>query len=305
MKLAPITIFVYSRPWHIRQTVKALKKNKLASQSRLYIFSDGPKDKKDLKKVEDVRKYLKTIKGFKNITVTERKENLGLAESIITGVTEIINRYGRIIVLEDDLLTSPYFLKFMNDGLNLYEKEEKVSCIHGYVYPVKNKPPEPFFLRDPGCLGWATWKRGWELFEHDGKKLFMELNNKNLTSKFDYNNSYPFTDLLKNQLNGRVGSWAIRWYASLFLKKKLTLYPRRSLVFHNGGDGSGTHGGVPDDDEVKLSNEPIDITNIPIEENCDVTKEYIKYFKSIQPCFVLRVGKKVLRGLSSLLNYKK
>ena len=111
-------------------------------------------------------------------------------------MTEIVNKYGKIIVLEDDLLTSPYFLKFMNEGLNFYEKEEKVGCIHGYVYPVKGELPKTFFLKDPGCLGWATWKRGWELFEHDGRKLLIELNKRNLTSEFNYNNSYFFTKIL-------------------------------------------------------------------------------------------------------------
>ena len=267
MKLAPITVFVYNRPWHLKQTIEALKKNKLAKESEVFIFSDGPKDEKDRKKVEEVRKYIKEITGFKKITIAERKKNLGLAESIIAGVTEIVNKYGKIIVLEDDLLTSPYFLKFMNEGLNLYKKKEKVACIHGYVYPVKAKLPETFFLKDPGCLGWATWKRGWELFEYDGRKLLMELNKRNLTSKFDYNNYYPFVNMLEDQINGRVDSWAIRWYASLFLKNKLTLYPGRSLTFHNGSDRSGIHGGVPDEDEVEISDQPINIKNIPIEEN--------------------------------------
>lgn len=304
MKLAPITVFVYNRSWHIKQTIESLKKNELAKESELFIFSDGPKNENDRKKVEEVRKYLKEITGFKKISITERQKNLGLANSIITGVTEIVNKYGKIIVLEDDLLTSPYFLKFMNRGLNFYEKEKKVACIHGYVYPVKKKLPETFLLKDPGCLGWATWKRGWKLFEYDGRKLLIELNKRNLTFKFDYNNSYPFTNMLEGQIEDRVDSWAIRWYASVFLKNKLTLYPGKSLVFHNGSDGSGIHGGVSDDDEVKLSDQPINIKNIRIEDNSDVMKEYIKYFRSIQQPLILRVGKKVLRYFYKLLSYK-
>lgn len=305
MKLAPITIFVYNRPAHIRQTIEALMKNKLAKKSELFIFSDGPKNNEDQKKVNEVRKYIKNIRGFKKITIIERKMNLGLANSIIAGVTEIVNKYGKIIVLEDDLLTSPYFLKFMNEGLNFYEKEEKVACIHGYVYPVKNQLPKTFFLKDPGCLGWATWKRGWDLFERDGKKLFIELKKKNLNSEFDYNNSYPFTNMLQDQKEGRVDSWAIRWYASLFLKNKLTLYPGRSLVFHNGTDGSGTHGGLSDDYAVELSTLYIKVSEIPIKENLVVFREYILYFISIQPPFVLRVGKRILKSLSRLLNHTK
>lgn len=153
-------------------------------------------------------------------------------------------------------------------------------------------------------MGWATWKRGWELFEYDGRKLLMELNKRNLTSKFDYNNYYPFVNMLEDQINGRVDSWAIRWYASLFLKNKLTLYPGRSLTFHNGSDRSGIHGGVPDEDEVEISDQPINIKNIPIEENIGVMKKYTKYFRSIQPPFILRIGKKVLKSLYKLLNQK-
>lgn len=305
MRLAPITIFVYNRPKHIKQTLKTLKKNKLAKESELFIFSDGPKDQNDRKKVAEVRKYIKTIDGFKKITITERQKNLGLANSIIVGVTEIVNKYGKIIVLEDDLLASPYFLKFMNDSLRFYENEKKISCIHGYIYPIKNKLPETFFLKDPGCLGWATWKRGWKLFEHDGKKLLIELKRRNLTSEFDYNNFYPFTDMLENQINGLVDSWAIRWYASLFLKNKLTLYPGKSLIFHNGNDGSGEHGGIPNEDEVILSNKPITIKDIRIEESPGVMKEYIEYFRSIRPSFVLKARRKVKSSLYKLLNHYK
>ena len=302
MKLAPIVLFVYNRPWHTQQTVEALQKNLLAKQSELFIFSDGPKDERGRKKVEEVRHHLRKITGFKKITIIERRMNLGLANSIIAGVTEIVNKYGKIIVLEDDLLTSPYFLKFMNEGLNFYEKEVKVACIHGYVYPVK-KLPETFFLKDPGCWGWATWKRGWKLFEPDENKLLTELNKKNLTFKFDYNNSYPFTNMLQDQKFGWADSWAIRWYASLFLKNKLTLYPKKSLVIHNGDDGSGTNSPITEQFKVNLSTQSIHIKDIPIKKSSSALKEYIWYFKSIQSPHILRVGKKILRSLFRLLHY--
>lgn len=304
MKLAPIIVFAYNRSWHIRQTIETLKKNKLAEQSELFIFSDGPKDEKDRKLVKEVRKYIKTIDGFKSIIVTKKKKNHGLAKSIITGVTKIVSRYGKVIVLEDDLLTSPYFLKFMNEGLNFYEKETKVASIHGYIYPIKQKLPETFFLKDPGCLGWATWQRGWELFEENGKKSLKELNKRNLISQFDYENSYSFSHMLENQVNSKTDSWAIRWYASLFLRNKLALYPGESLVFHNGSDGSGTHGGIPDENAVKLSTRPLKINNIPIKENLAVRKKYILYFKSIQSPLIIRLAKKILRNLYKIIKYK-
>lgn len=281
MSLAPITIFVYNRPWHTRQTIEALMKNKLARESELFIFSDGPKSKKDQKNVREVRRYIKEIKGFKKVTITESWKNLGLANSIIAGVTQVVNKYGKIIVLEDDLLTSPYFLKFMNDGLKLYENYKQVISIHSYVYPVEGKLPETFFLKDPGCLGWATWKMSWALFEKDGKCLLNELKRKKLTAEFNYNNSYPFTRVLREQKRGKVDSWAIRWYASAFLKDKLTLYPGKSLVFHNGGDGSGTHGGISDEFDVKLSKTPINVRKIKIEANVVAFKKYETYFKKM------------------------
>ena len=283
MKLAPITVFVYNRPWHIRQTIEALKKNKLTKKSELFIFSDGPKDENDRKKVEEVRKYLREITGFKKITIIERRENLGLANSVIAGVTEVVNKYGRIIILEDDLLTSPYFLKFMNEGLNFYENENKIISIHGFIYPVKFDLPDTFFIRGADCWGWATWKRGWDLFESDGKKLLVELKKRKLTHKFDLGGSYPYTKMLIDQVNRKNDSWAIRLYASAFLKDKLTVHPGKSLIFHNGNDESGTHFGKTDKLDVELSQFPIKITKISLKENKDALKIITKYFISTYP----------------------
>jgi GT2 family glycosyltransferase len=186
LMLAPITLFVYNRLNHTRQTVEALLRNELAAESEFFVFSDGPRSETDREKVLAVRSYLKTINSFKKVAVIERDKNFGLAESIIAGVTEIVNRYGRIIVLEDDMVTSPYFLKYMNDALEIYKDEEKVISIHGYIYPVRDKLPETFFLRGADCWGWATWKRGWDLFDPDGRKLLEQLQKRNLTRTFDF-----------------------------------------------------------------------------------------------------------------------
>jgi GT2 family glycosyltransferase len=195
-KPCPIALFVYNRLWHTQQTVEALKKNKLAAESELFVFSDGARTGADKEKIRAVREYLKTVNGFKKVTVIEWNRNLGLAQSIISGVTQIVNRYGRIIVLEDDIVTSPYFLRFMNEALEFYKDEEKVISIHGYIYPVKAKLPETFFLRGADCWGWATWKRGWELFEPDGRKLLNELKAKKLTRRFDFDGAYSYTGML-------------------------------------------------------------------------------------------------------------
>jgi len=278
-KLAPLALFVYNRLQHTRQTVEALQKNGLAKDSDLFIFSDGPKKEADKEKVKEVQDYIQTIFGFKSITVTKRSENLGLSKSIITGVTEIINKYKKIIVLEDDLVTSPYFLKYMNEALNLYEKDERVISIHGYIYPLKERLPETFFLRGADCWGWATWKRGWDLFELDGKKLLKELKDKQLTKKFDFDGAYPFTQMLEMQTLGFNDSWAIRWHASAFLANKMTLYPGCSLVKNIGFGESGTHTKTTFSFESEMCDKPIIIEPI-IHESNDILTFIKNYFKS-------------------------
>ena len=295
MTLSPIALFVHNRPKHTQKTVEALQKNNFAQESELFIFSDSWKNEEARKKVEEVREYIKTISGFKNVTITERKENWGLANSIISGVTEIVNKYGRIIVLEDDLVTSPFFLEYMNEALDLYEKEEKIISLHGYIYPVKEKLPETFFLKGADCWGWATWKRGWDLFEPDGKKLLTELEKRNLTKEFDFDGNFHFTKMLKKQTAGLTNSWAIRWYASAFLKNKLTLYPGKSLVQNIGQDMSGTHEGNSAVYQTAMADKKISIGSIEIMENRKAREAIADHFKSINPGIFGRVIKKIFK----------
>jgi hypothetical protein len=280
MFLSPIALFVYNRPEHTRRTILALQKNELATESDLIIFSDGAKNEAVKNEVEEVRRYLKTVTGFKSVKIFERQENQGLAKSIICGVTEVVNQYGKIIVLEDDLVTSPYFLKYMNEALDLYEKEEKVISIHGYIYPIKQELPETFFLKGADCWGWATWKRGWQLFENNGQKLLTELKEKKLTREFDFDGSYPYTLMLEGQIRGFNNSWAVLWYASAFLKSKLTLYPGTSLVTNVGFDDSGTHTGKTTNFNVKIADRPLSVDEINLLENKEARKAIRKYFNS-------------------------
>ena len=255
--LAPIALFVYNRPGHTQQTIEALKKNELSGQSTLIIFSDGPKNESSKEEVEAVRNYLKTITGFAQIRVVEQSENLGLANSIISGVSKIVNEFGKIIVLEDDLITSPYFLKYMNDGLDLYKNNEDVVSIHGYIYPIKERLPETFFIKGADCWGWATWDRAWKIFEPDGKKLLTALKKRKSMKEFDFGGTYPFTMMLENQIMGINNSWAIRWNASAFLANKLTLYPGLSLVRNIGMDLSGANCEETNIYDSELTSRPI------------------------------------------------
>jgi hypothetical protein len=295
MQLSPIALFVYNRLEHTLKTVEALKKNKLAPASELIIFSDGFKNEADKIKVDEIRKYLKSINGFKTVKIVEKDKNYGLAKSIIAGVTEVVNEYEKIIVLEDDLLTSPYFLKYMNEALDFYKDNQAVISISGYAYPVKTKLPETYFLRGADCWGWATWKRGWNLFESDGKKLLEEIINKKLSEEFDYGGSYPYTKMLRDQISGLVDSWAIRWHASAFINDKLTLCPGKSLVENIGFDNSGTNSSSSNKYNSPLYSKEIKIENIPTQESAEVRKIMADYFKNnfAKPPFLRRIMEKI------------
>lgn len=284
MNFAPIILFTYRRPVHARQTVEALLSNKEAADSDLIIYSDGPKDEDAIEGVEKTRAYIRTITGFKSIQIMERSRNYGLANSIIDGVTTVINRYGRGIVVEDDLITSTYFLKYMNEALHFYKDCQEVISIHGYMYPVTKKMPESFFIKTADCWGWATWKRGWDLFNPSSEKLLHTIEEGKQCREFDFNNSYAYTEMLKEQMRGLVDSWAIRWYASAFVNNKLTLYPGRSLVFQNGMDGlGGTHCGEDMRYTVELSETPILLEKIEVKESKIGRKAMTDYFVSLLP----------------------
>ncbi len=276
----PISLFVFNRLSHTKRTLTALQNNYLAKESDLIIVSDGPKDKESEEAVYAVRKYIRTVSGFRKVTIIERDKNLGLAESFILGITELIKKYKALIVLEDDSLTSPYFLQYMNDALNLYKDESRVISIHGYMYPVSCKLPETFFLRGADSWGWGTWERGWKLYEKNGSKLLQEIVSKNRQRDFDVNCSYPYTRILKNQVENKNSSWSIRWMATAFLKNKLTLYPGISLVKNIGFDGSGTHTGKSKIFDVRLAERPIKVEKIMVQENTEVRNGLSNYFKS-------------------------
>lgn len=295
MNLAPVALFVYNRPWHLQRTLEALQRNALATESALYIFSDGPRGPEQKDAVNKVRDYIRDISGFASVTIIERKENLGLAGSIIRGVTEIIERFGRIIVLEDDMVTSPYFLRFMNEALDFYENEDKIISIHGYMFPVKAVLPETFFLRGADCWGWATWKRGWELFETDGKKLLRGLQERALLSAFDLHGAYPYVSMLKDQVQGKNDSWAVRWRAAAFIADKLHLQCGRSLICNIGNDFSGRHGGETDMYGRDVSSSAITIEKIPIEEDRIAVKAIEEYLQSQRAVTPLSIIKRLFR----------
>jgi hypothetical protein len=264
MKFSPIVLFVYSRLDHTVKTINALLKNHNVHLHDLIIYSDGPRSNANVLEVKAVRGYLDTIAGFNSVKIIFSEINLGLSKSIINGVSEVLTVFDSVIVLEDDLVTSPYFLQYMNEGLQKYQFNERVSSIHGYVYPLNVDLEETFFMRGADCWGWGTWRRAWNLFNPDGAFLLNELERKKLIYEFDFHGSFPYSIMLKNQILGKNDSWAIRWHASVFLDNKLTLYPARSLVQNIGHDGSGQHCAADKYWEVQLSDTPIIIKNIDV-----------------------------------------
>ncbi|GAB4302134.1 MAG: glycosyltransferase [Desulfuromonadia bacterium] len=278
---APIVLFVFKRPDHLRRTIETLKNNVDASDHDLIIFSDAPRGEADREGVGRVREYIRAIEGFRSIRIVERQTNAGLARSIIEGVTAVLKEYDRVIVLEDDMETSPYFLKYMNEGLERYGDEERVISIHAYCYPVKGKLPETFFLKGADCWGWGTWRRGWSLFESDGRRLLEELRQRSLLRRFDLNGAYPYTRMLREQIAGKNDSWAIRWYASALVHDRLTLYPGRSLIRNIGTDASGSHCHATEEFETPLAERPVQVSDIPLEEDEGALKHFEVYFRSI------------------------
>ena len=297
MEIAPIILFTYNRVGHTRDLIESLKRNREAAMSRLYIYSDGAKNADDEVAVNEVRQYIEQIDGFAAIDIVKSKTNRGLANSVIAGVTQVVNQHGKVIVLEDDLVVAPYFLQFMNDALSTYEDEERVGHIQACDFTQDTSLPPTFFIKWTGSWGWATWKRAWKLFNPDGKQLLAQLEEQKLTRTFDFDGNYPYTRMLRRQIAGQNNSWAIRWNASLFLNNVLSLNVGRSLVNNNGFDGSGTNCGGGDLYQSNLWLQPLPVEKIsPIEENMDARRVFACYYHRTNG-FWAKVRRRLMRTL--------
>ena len=243
MNPAPILLFTYKRLDVLKQTVEALKRNHLASDSDLFIFSDAAKHKHDEPTVLAVRNYLKHITGFKSITIKEAKSNLGLANSIIRGVSEIISKYRVAIVLEDDLVTTSNFLLFMNSCLFKYQYAENVFSISGYSFNLgqdTGSEDEAYFLSRGWSWGWATWSNRWEKVDWEVNSYVKFVNDYKARKAFAKGGS-DLNKMLDQQMNGKLDSWAIRWFYHQFCIGGLTVYPVLSKVYNAGFDKDATH----------------------------------------------------------------
>lgn len=277
---APIALFVYNRLNNTQLTVSALEKNFIASKCELFIFSDGPKNMKDKIEVEAVRSYLKSIKGFKKVTIYKSIENKGLAQSIITGISQILSNHTKVIVLEDDLITTPNFLNFMNLALSKYENITSIQSVNGYSlkinYPDSNS--DVFFHQRTFPWGWATWANRWNLEIFD-KKIIRKKLNKNLIKKFNNKCGQDIGNMLLDSLSGKNNSWYVRWVFNHFLNNNLSVFPKTSKVINIGHTPSGTHCHgintyVCDID----STHNVTFNFSEVHSNKKITKEFLRYF---------------------------
>ena len=296
--LAPVIIFVYNRLWHTKKTIHALLENDLADQSEIVIYSDGPKNEKDYHQVMEVRNYIKKVNGFRSLKIIEREKNWGLAGNIIDGVTKVINEYGKIIVLEDDIVTSPSYLLFMNQALDFYKNEDKVWHIAGWNNSIKTEGlHDAFFWRVMNCWGWATWSDKWSHFNKNSSQLIEKWSIKQ-KNDFDLNGSNIFWSQVIANANKKLNTWAIFWYATIFENNGLCLNSSKSYVYNIGLDGSGVHRDNSNSNltfKPNLCNNKTIIWPIKIEES-NLALRRIK--KQIRPNYIKVIFKRLLKLIS-------
>jgi hypothetical protein len=282
-KPAPIVLFVYARPKHTAQTLESLMANDLSQESDLYVFADGaPKNASAqlLHDIKETRKLLRKKKWCKNVHISEFDENNGCDKIIVQGVTKIVNEFGKIIVLEDDIVTGKGFLTYMNQALDLYEKEEKVMSVTGYTFPTKSNQTEPYFIfGGTSSWGWATWRRAWKLYNPNfTKRLSILTDNTKLRKKFNFDNSYNYYEVLKNHNE----AWDIRWYASVFFNEGYGLWPHESLVQNIGHDNTGVHCVETKKYLHKTLAAHVPVKKIPVKENEKARKVASAFLKKLE-----------------------
>lgn len=240
-----IALFAFRRPEHTRQTLASLAANPLAAGLPLLAFCDGPRSEADSDACEKTRQVIADFTSLNLVELVAHPDNQGLARNLTGGISQTLERYDRVIVIEDDLELAPNFLDYMLWGLDRFQNSPQVASIHGYAQPVAGLP-DYFFLRGADCWGWATWRDRWRAYRPDAEGLIAELLERRLAWQFNLTGSAHMFRILQEAADGRLDSWAIRWHAANFLAGRLTLHPGRSFVHNHGHDGSGTHSPVSD-----------------------------------------------------------
>lgn len=296
MNLAPVVLFVYKRPAHTLKTLQSLQKNKLSEQSHLYIFADAPatNDPKIRESVQQVRQIIRQTLWCQQVSIIERKENFGLAKNILQGVSEIIQKHGKAIILEDDIVTSEGFLTYMNQALTLYEAVPEVMHISGYFFPVstQNISQNTFFFNQASCWGWGTWASAWQKLQTNAHQLLKQVQLSGRMTTFNADNSYSFSNQLEANISGQMHTWAIKWHTSVFLENGLCLHPKKSLTRNIGFDNTGEHCVYS---EIYLNQEITDyipVEKIPLVESKEVRQKIALFNKSAPLSLITRLKNK-------------
>ncbi|MFT8342194.1 MAG: glycosyltransferase [Clostridium beijerinckii] len=297
MNLAPVILFVYNRLEHTKKTVEALKNNDQADETELFIYSDNYKansDDKNKSKVKEVRDYIKTVEGFKEVHIIESEKNKGLASSIITGVTEVIDKYEKAIVLEDDLVTSNKYLQYMNNALEVFRDKNHIWSISGYTPPIDFKGyNQDLYITRRGCSwGWATWKNRWSTINWEKEYYKQGLKDKKIRKAFN-GTGYDMSYMLELQAEGNIDSWAIRWCYNQFIQNKYTIYPVKSFVKNIGTDNSGTHSGDTKKYDVHISLNTEIIVSDNIIENKEISKRFRKFYSPMLKIVLSKYARKI------------
>ncbi len=254
-RLAPIALFVFKRPEHTRRMLEALARNPEFEHSPLFIFCDGARHKAEWESINAAREVVRAFSHPAKVLI-EAQDNRGLANSIVHGVSDLCDKFGRVIVVEDDLIVSPVFLDYMNKALERYADEPKVMQISGHMFPVElHADTDAIFLPFTTSWGWATWQRAWA---HYDKAIVSGPLGLRQRIAFDLGGVYPYYRMLKRALKHKRDSWAVKWYLSVFLSRGLVLFPKQSLVANDGFDGTGTHCGNKERaNDAPLQNKPV------------------------------------------------
>ncbi len=279
---APVALFVYNRPDHTRRTLEALARNRLAADTPLYVFADGAKSgatPAERERIVSTRALVCSVPWTRNVSLVEADANRGLAASILHGIGHVLARHDRVIVLEDDIVTSPGFLEFMNRGLDLYAEEQRVMHLSGYMYPLGLRTPGTIFLRILSCWGWATWARAWKHYDDNIETHLARLDTPHRVRKFNIEGHADFHRQLLDNRSGRIRSWAVRWYASWLAQDGLSLFPTHSLVRNIGHDGSGVHCHADARFDTPLA-DSVPVQRIPLRENISVRWRINEFYRS-------------------------
>jgi len=298
----PIIVFVYNKPDLTLQTLQALEDNFGAAESDVFIFSDGAKEgnSASIENVKKVRQVIRNKYAFRSCTIIEAAVNQGLGNSVIAGVTQVLQDHDAVIVIEDDVLSSRQFLTYMNSQLELYKGDPRVFAIGSWNYFFPESKSN-FFMRFPDTIGWAVYRRSWRFFEPNSQKLISAIRSKpGGVEAFNVGGAYDYFNMLEQQNKRTVDSWGIRWYASLFLNNALCLFPRVSLTKHVGFGENATHCKEPEDiyrQLFEVQNNPAQLTKVTVKESGAGIQAYHRFY-GLRLKLISRVINRVSRILA-------